>query len=601
MQLYKKLLYLLSSNEKKQGLIIIFMFLIMATLDIIGIASIMPFIYVLTNPDLIQTNSLLNYAFKTSGYFGIETHQQFLFALGILFVSLLIISLTFKAITTYVQTRFTQMRQFSIAKRLVEGYLHQPYSWFLNRNSADLGKSILTEVGIVVNEGVKTMLNLIAQSIVAFALLILIVFSNPKLALIVGFTLSAAFGLIYKFTRSFLHRIGEERARTNQLRFLALSEAFGAIKEIKLGRLESTYIQRFGSAAKILARHNASAKILGDLPRFAVEAIAFGGMIIVVLFFMSQEGNFADIVPIIVLYAFAGYRLMPAIQAIYTELTALRFVGPTLNGIYEDLQSFKKITNNHKEDILPLKKSITLKNIKYSYPNATKTALKNISLDIPAFTTSAIVGATGSGKTTLIDFILGLIESQQGTLKIDNTVIGKHNLKSWQSSIGYVPQQIYLADDTIAGNIAFGLNDSKEINQEAVEKAAKIANLHDFVINELPDKYKTTVGERGVRLSGGQCQRIGIARALYKNPQVLILDEATSALDNLTEQAVMDAVYNLNNNNITIIMIAHRLTTVKECDIIFLLENGELKAQGSFDKLIETNNKFRATASKIQK
>ena len=601
MQILKKFFKLLSLEERNQAILVFILILIMALLEVIGVASILPFMAVLTNPTLINSNSILNWMFEFSNIFGIKNNQDFIILLGLLVFALLLISLIIKAFTSYLNIRFVQMCEFSIGKRLMENYLHQPYSWFLNRNSADLGKSILTEVGIVVNEGVKTMLNLIAQSIVAFALLILIVFSNPKLALIVGFTLSAAFGLIYKFTRSFLHRIGEERARTNQLRFLALSEAFGAIKEIKLGRLENTYIQRFGSAAKILARHNASAKILGDLPRFAVEAIAFGGMIIVVLFFMSQEGNFADIVPIIVLYAFAGYRLMPAIQAIYTELTALRFVGPTLNGIYEDLRSFKKITNNHREDVLPLKKSITLSNINYSYPNAKKTALKNITLDIPAFTTTAIVGATGSGKTTVIDLILGLIESQQGTLKIDNTVIDKNNLKAWQSSIGYVPQQIYLADDTIAGNIAFGLNDSKEINQEAVEKAAKIANLHDFVINELPDKYKTKVGERGVRLSGGQCQRIGIARALYKNPQVLILDEATSALDNLTEQAVMDAVYNLSNNNMTIIMIAHRLTTVKECDTIFLLEKGELKGQGSFDKLIETNNNFRATASKIQK
>ena len=349
----------------------------------------------------------------------------------------------------------------------------------------------------------------------------------------------------------------------------------------------------------MLAKHNASAKILGDLPRFAVEAIAFGGMIIVVLYLMSQEGNFANIVPIVVLYAFAGYRLLPALQSIYTDLTALRFVGPTVDGIYDDLKSLKKVIHKDENISLSLKKSITLSNISYNYPNAKKTALKNISFEIPARETVAIVGATGSGKTTVVDIILGLIEAQEGILKIDDKTITRDNRASWQQSIGYVPQQIYLSDDTIAGNIAFGLNDPNKINQKAVEKAAKIANLHEFIINELPHKYNTTVGERGIRLSGGQRQRIGIARALYHNPQVLILDEATSALDNLTEQAVMDAVYNLSNNNITIIMIAHRLSTVKNCDTIFLLEKGELKGQGSFEKLIETNASFRATASKI--
>jgi ABC-type multidrug transport system fused ATPase/permease subunit len=208
-----------------------------------------------------------------------------------------------------------------------------------------------------------------------------------------------------------------------------------------------------------------------------------------------------------------------------------------------------------------------------------------------------LVGATGSGKTTLVDIILGLFEAQQGTLTVDGQVINKHNIRSWQSSIGYVPQQIFLADDTVAANIAFGI-DYKDIDQEAVENAAKIANLHEFVINELPLKYNTTIGERGVRLSGGQRQRIGIARALYHNPQVLILDEATSALDNLTEQAVMEAVHNLGKD-ITIILIAHRLSTVKKCDTIFLLEKGELKEQGSFEELAKVSDHFRITTSKI--
>jgi len=205
------------------------------------------------------------------------------------------------------------------------------------------------------------------------------------------------------------------------------------------------------------------------------------------------------------------------------------------------------------------------------------------------------VGATGSGKTTTVDLILGLLEAQVGVLEVDGQAITEHNRRAWQRAIGYVPQQIYLADDTVAANIAFGLQE-KDIDQAAVERAAKIANLHEFVANELPQQYQTTVGERGVRLSGGQRQRIGIARALYHNPQVLILDEATSALDNLTEQAVMEAVHNLGHE-ITIILIAHRLSTVKACDTVYLLEKGELKAQGTFDELTQANERFRAMAT----
>ena len=595
---YRKLLYLLSAKERKQGIILVFMFLVMAVLDIIGVASILPFIYVLSNPEIIETNYLMSSAYQFSNHLGIQNSKQFLFALGILFFVLLVVSLSFKALTTYFQTHFSQMRQYTIAKRLMEGYLNQPYSWFLNRHSADLGKSILSEVGMVVSGGIKPFLNLIAQSVIALALLFLIIFTNPKLAILVGLTLGLAFGIIYKFSRNFLKKIGEERVKRNKLRFTALSEAFGAVKEIKLGNLEKTYVEKFSESAKIIAKVNAQGKVITVLPRFAVEAVAFGGMIIVILFLMMQQATFADILPIVALYAFAGYRLMPALQAIYADITELRFIGPALDMMFNDLKSLQDYSYNNDKSFFVLNDSITLDNINYSYPKTSKNALKNIYLKIPAKTTVGFVGETGSGKTTVIDIILGLLEAQEGTVKIDDKVINGQNRKAWQRSIGYVPQQIYVADDTIAANIAFGIKNSKDIKQADVERAAKIANLHDFVINDLPNKYQTTVGERGVRLSGGQRQRIGIARALYNNPQVLILDEATSALDNLTEQAVMDAVHNLGKD-ITIIMIAHRLSTVKECDVIFLLEKGELKGQGTFEKLIEINQNFRENAKSI--
>jgi ABC-type multidrug transport system fused ATPase/permease subunit len=272
-------------------------------------------------------------------------------------------------------------------------------------------------------------------------------------------------------------------------------------------------------------------------------------------------------------------------------------VGPALDALHKDLLKLKAAKFDNDKNILPLKKNILLNNIDYNYPNSSRTALKNLHLTIPARSTVGIVGATGSGKTTTVDIILGLLKAQKGSLQIDGQVISENNIRAWQRTIGYVPQQIYLADDSIASNIAFGI-DYKDINQNKVERAAKIANLHDFVVKELPNKYKTTVGERGIRLSGGQRQRIGIARALYNNPQVLIFDEATSALDNLTEQIVMDSVHNIGSD-ITIILIAHRLSTVKECDTIFLLEKGELKAEGTFENLIKMSESFRKSAKRI--
>jgi ABC-type multidrug transport system fused ATPase/permease subunit len=594
MRTINKLLDLLTPPERKRAYLLLGMILVMALLDMIGVASIMPFMAVLANPNLIESNTFLSAVYSQLGF---TDPQQFLFALGMLVFVLLVVSLGFKALTTYAQLRFTLMREYSIGKRMVEGYLNQPYSWFLGRHSADLGKTILSEVKEVIDKGFTPTMNLIAQGAVSIALLTLLILIDPKLALSVGLTLASAYTLIFKSTRGFLERIGQERVEANQGRFTAVSEAFGASKEVKVGGLEHAFINRFAGPAQLFARHQATAQVISQLPRFALEAIAFGGMLVVVLYLMAQSGSFASALPIIALYAFAGYRLMPALQQIYGAVTQLRFAGPALDALHADLMSLQPAHQNPSQDVIALKQAITLNQIQYRYPNALQSTLKNLSLTIPAKSTVGLVGATGSGKTTTVDLILGLLEAQQGSLEVNGQPITEHNRRAWQRAIGYVSQQIYLADDTVAANIAFGIQ-AKDIDQAAVMRAAKIANLHEFVINELPQQYQTTVGERGVRLSGGQRQRIGIARALYHNPQVLILDEATSALDNLTEQAVMEAVHNLGHE-ITIILIAHRLSTVKACDTIFLLEKGRVKAQGTYSELIESNHTFQKMTGAI--
>jgi len=310
-------------------------------------------------------------------------------------------------------------------------------------------------------------------------------------------------------------------------------------------------------------------------------------MLLLILFIISKTGTLINSIPIIAVYAFAGYRLIPSIQQIYQSITSLKFSNATVNQVYDDLKNLKISSLNQDQDILPFNKTIKLNHIIYNYPNSSRTALKDINLTIPALKTVGLVGPTGCGKTSTVDVILGLLEPQKGTLEIDGEIITKKNLRSWQRSIGYVPQNIYLSDDTIAANIAFGV-DPENINFQSIERAAKIANLDMFVINELPNKYQTVVGERGVRLSGGQRQRIGIARALYHNPKVLILDEATSALDNQTEQTVMDEINKLRKD-LTIILIAHRLNTIKNCDVIFRFEKGQLVTQGTFNELFNVN------------
>ena len=484
------------------------------------------------------------------------------------------------------------MREYSIGKRLVEGYLSQPYVWFLKRHSADIGKNILSEVNMVIAQTIVPAMNLIVQCSVTFAILSLLIIIDPVLALSVGSILTFSYWIIFISIKNFLSRIGYERLKANKVRFTIIAEVFGAIKETKLAGLEKLYVNRFSKPAKIYATNQSLAMVIGQLPRYCLEGIAFGGMIVLVLILMARDGNFVSIMPTIALYAFAGYRLMPALQQTYNAITQLRFSGPSLNTLHNDLielQSYDQEKNV--KSYIKLTKSITLENINFNYPNTKITTLKNINLKIEAFKKIGIVGTTGSGKTTMIDIILGLLEANDGILSVDNNPIDKNNRRSWQKSIGYVPQEIYLSDSSVESNIAFG-QDPKHIDKESLENAAKIANLHDFIINQLPEKYKTSLGERGIRLSGGQRQRIGIARALYRKPQILIMDEGTSALDNLTEKEVMDALNNLGNE-ITTILVAHRLSTVKNCDNIFLLEKGKLIAEGNYEHLLRTNEIFQ--------
>jgi ABC-type multidrug transport system fused ATPase/permease subunit len=587
MQTIKNFLFLFTFHEIKKLILLTAMILIMGLLDMIGVASILPFVAVLTNPSLIETNSIINSIFNASIIFGIEDDKDFLFILGVLVFAMLVISLSFKALTVYAQHRFVQMREYTIGKRLFESYLRQPYSWYLNRNSADLGKNILSEIQAIIGNGLNPLIEIMAKGVIAIAMILLLILIDIKLALVVGLILGGAYSLIFYILRSFLNRIGEVRLNSNKSRFLILSEAFGAIKEIKIKNLEKIFINRFDAPSKNYAKTTAQSQIAKNLPRFFLEAIAFGGAMLLILYLMMKKGNFNEVLPVITLYIFAGYRLIPSLQQIYNSLTQLTFINPSLNSLVNDLKNLSEIKSYNDQDNVLFKKKITLNNIQYSYPNSSRVTLKNINLTVNAKNVVGLVGSTGSGKTTIVDIILGLLETQKGTLEVDGKIITKKNIHIWQRLIGYVPQNICLIDDTIASNIAFGI-DKKSIDLKSLEKASRIANLHSFVENELEKKYQTIVGERGVRLSGGQIQRIGIARALYHSPQVLVLDEATSALDNQTEKAVMDAINNLSKN-ITIILIAHRLSKVKICYEIYMLNNGELKQQ-TYDELIKNNN-----------
>jgi ABC-type multidrug transport system fused ATPase/permease subunit len=587
----KKILFLFSFSEKQKLFLLIFLTIIMALMDMIGIASILPFIGLLTNPNLIETNNIISTIYK---YGNFDNSYEFLFFIGLAIFILFIISLIFKVTTIYFQLRFGLMREYTISKYLVEGYIKQPYSWFLNQNSSDLSKNILSEVSKVVSGCVLPFIELISQSIVTIVILSMLLFIDFTLTINIGLIFGFLYFFIFRIVRKFLDKIGIERLEANKSRFKLISEIFGGFKEIKLGGFEKYFLNKFSQPAKIYSKNLAYSEITARVPRFILEAFAFGGILLITLFLIKTNDNFISIVPVVALYTFAGYRLMPAVQSVYFSYAQIRFSKPALDLLYKDISDLEFSINEKKikfKSSFKLEDKIIIENINFSHKNLDKFKLSNVNMSIPVKNTIGIVGETGGGKTTIANILLGLLIPDSGFLKIDGKTIDKTNLRSWQKVTGYVPQQIFLTDDTVAANIAFG-SGKEEIDYNRLRQVADIANIRDFIENELPKQYETKIGENGVRISGGQRQRIGIARALYYNPQFLIFDEATSSLDNISEKLIIDSIFNIRNQT-TVLMIAHRLSTIKLCQKIYHVSEGKIINSGSFKELSENDEKFK--------
>ena len=593
---FRKLLDLLTPAERRRSYLLVVLIFFEGLTQLVGIASILPFLAVLANPQVIETNHRLNALYT---WLGFESTHGFLIFLAIAIFCIVLFGLVFRTFCHHVVFRFVHLRGYAIASRLLGGYLGQPYSWFLDQHSAQLGAHILTDVNKVVSQALMPAMRLISQGVMTVALIALLVAVQPKAALVLAVMLGGSYGAIYALVRRRLNRLGLERAHANLKRFQMAGDAVGGIKDVKILGLEQAYLDRFRKPALAVAEIDAETSAIGEVPRYLLEAIGFGGMLLfVIVMLASGSGDLGKVLPILGVYAFAGLRLFPSLQQVYGSFTSLRFARPTLDRLHADLMEARSsgggIPTGAEPAPLGLQRALELADVEFAYPRAERAALRGLDMTIPARTTVGLVGGTGAGKTTVVDLVLGLLEPQGGEIRVDGVPIGRENRRAWQRAIGYVPQAIFLTDESVAANIAFGLP-PEQVDRAAVERAARVAELHDFVMTELPQGYDTPVGERGVRLSGGQRQRIGIARALYHDPDVLIMDEATSALDNLTERAVMDAVHNLGHAK-TIILIAHRLSTVRACDTIFMMERGQVVAQGSYDELIAANQTFRAMA-----
>lgn len=599
MTLFGKILALLTPKEKRRGAVVMVMVIIMACLETAGVASVMPFLSVLGNPEVVQTNPVLATVYET---FGFQNVDRFLLALGIAAFVLIVFSAAFRTLTYYAMNRFIEMRRHSISKRLLETYLRQPYEFFLDRHSGDMAKSILSEVDQLVQNVFRPGMKMVAYGVVALALTMFLVAVDPIISIAVASVIGGVYGVIFLAVRGLLGRVGRRRREANRERFEAAGEALGGIKDIKLLGREHAYLKRFETPSTLQASAQATNQTLAQVPKFAIEAVAFGGMIVLSTVLMVSHGGvesdgLGSVLPILGLYAFAGYKMLPAAQHVYTGMAKLRFGRAAVDGIYDDLMNRSDLAQLHKKTPKALQPvhAVELHELSYAYPNQDRYALKDISLTIPVGSSLGIIGPSGSGKTTLVDVLLGLLKPTYGKIVVDGQAVTAADLRAWQQALGYVPQDIFLTDSTVSENIALGVPLS-EIDSATIERCARMAQVHDFIATELPHGYQTEVGERGVRLSGGQRQRIGIARALYHDPEILVLDEATSALDTVTETAVMKAIESLSRQK-TVILIAHRISTVETCDQVAVIDAGQVIERGNFSQIKWEDSSLNGTVS----
>lgn len=566
------------------------MILIMAILEVVGIASILPFMQVVAQPESIQNNTWLNWIYIQLGF---QSSREMLIFTGVCVLVLLTLSNVFKAFTSWQQHKFSWDVSHDLGTRLLRVYLAKPYGYFLTHNTSELLTNLIVEAGRVTTSILLPLCELISQITVCLLIFGLLIVASPTVALGMIVILGAAYGLVYFARKSYLTRLGKERVHTNRNKFLHLKEMLEGIKTFRVYGVENFFYHRFNQASRLHSHIQPRVHLVSALPRYVLEIFAFGGVVLVILILILRGQDLQGILPLLSLYVLAGYRLLPALQRVFAAAIKMRHTMPAIDVIEADLHSDASFFEEKNiEDTIPLfTHDLTLENVGFYYDETEQKVLSELSVTIPKGKTIAFVGSTGSGKTTLVDLIVGLLHPQIGEIRIDDVVLNTKNATTWQAQIAYVPQEVFLFDDSVVRNVAIG-EDVENVNWEHLKKVTTIANIHNFIEKELPQTYNTRIGEQGVRLSGGQRQRLGLARALYRKPKVLILDEATSALDSITESAVIDSL-KANTDDLTVIVIAHRLSTVRHVDCIYLLEKGRIVAEGNYEKLIQKSDVFR--------
>ena len=594
----KELFSLLSKEQVKQFYTLQTLVIIMAFTELLGIAAIAPFMAVVGDISILESDGIFSKVYRISG---LSSPTDFLFYSGITVLVMLTLSTVVSMFTTWRLATFGSRVGTEIADRLYAYYMQQDWQFHASGSSAQLTKQVTTEAARISMGIVQPLMQMNAKVVLALVISVSIIAYDPLTALL-GLTIFLlAYLILYWLVRQNLVSNGQKLSSVSTERFRLMNEGFGGIKDVLLLGRSHDFVTRFERSGDVFARAQGTNIALSQVPRYFIELIAFGAMISLVLVLIKiHAGNLGEVLPILAIYALAAFKLLPALQQIYANVSQIKGNTAAFEAVKEDLwQSFYNAraidakTNTDAVEsnrALSLKKAIRLQYVKFNYPNKSIPAVDGVSLMIPVNSVIGIVGASGSGKTTLIDLVLGLLTPVSGDIYIDDIPITLENRRTWQDLLGFVPQSIFLSEGSIAENIAFGLP-AQDIDMTQVDNAVSLAHLSELVA-ELPNGVHTKVGERGIQLSGGQRQRIGIARALYYKAEVLVFDEATSALDGITEKIVMDAIHEFSGQK-TIIMIAHRLKTVEQCDQIYLMEKGKIIDQGTYQQLIQNNATFR--------
>ncbi|MDR3568441.1 MAG: ABC transporter ATP-binding protein [Syntrophobacteraceae bacterium] len=595
----RKIRILLTRREKFKMLVALAVVLFAGLFQVFSVGSILPYVALLSNPGLIRTNRWLHWFYVALGFN--STHSFLIFS-GIMTLTALFLA-NFSYLASYwVNTRVSWSIQHGLALRLFQRYLTAPYLLILRRSPADLKKNILQETEQFSGGVLQASLQLVSASVTVVLIVGLLAAVNPALTLIIGGVAGGSFALTYLAIQRKIRSAGDLRFHSNTGRYKAVDEGLGGQKELRvLGRTDAP-LRQFRASSLSYTRSLATSAVLGFTPRYLIEVLGFGSILAMVVYLMSRQADIRSAIPIIGLFAYGGYRLLPAMNMVYINLIVLRFNSVVIATLSDEAAvpdaPESMVGWPHDCAAISFELQMEVKDVHFRYDKGRPPALSGVSITVPYKHFVGIAGSTGSGKTTLVDVILGLLPLQTGKIFVDGVEITPSNLRAWQNLIGYVPQDIYLADDTIARNIAFGVP-PQELDMTRVRLASEMAQIKHFIEEELPEGYETPVGDRGVRLSGGQRQRIGIARALYHEPEVLILDEATSMLDGMTERDFMQAIEGLSHR-VTLIVVAHRLTTLAKADCIYLLEDGRIESEGTFDNLLQRSERFSTMAQAVR-